>query len=382
MFSVDMSHGAYSLSVAASCGGVVIALLRKGVPVSVSGEENGFRSRIIRFFHGDSILYAVYSILFERARTERVRVYTVNGLGRAGNPLATPSLLDALDDPSPEVRREAAVALGKVRATDAVPRLIQEMEDCESDIRGEAAEALGRIGDQAAMSPLLHVLGDRDVRIRNTAVFALAALGGEKVREKLLELFVVSYDTVLFPALAESLSRLGERSIVEPIMRRLGEYGSMVLRLQLLNAVCRVLGGGNEFYRILSKHEYARVDEVNRLIRRAQRAVRRSPLFQKETASGVSRILRSVSDSYRSEDHRTFLRFVWEFMAYIQLVLPELASLESGDSGKDLGRVQYRPYIEAVNRFLILKEREDIRDEGMVFLVVCIGCLLQTLPHS
>jgi hypothetical protein len=382
MLLIDLFFGENGFLLAVSSGIAMVALLREAVSVPSSGEEIGLATRLFRLFRGDFVLYLVHSFMIDRARTERMRVYTVNGLGRAGNPLATSPLLDALDDPGPEVRREAAVALGKVRATDAVPRLIREMEDCESDIRSEAAEALGRIGDHSALLPLFHALGDRDVRLRNTAVSALAVLGGRKAREKLLELFAVSYDTALFPALAESLSRLGERSIVEPVMRRLGEYESMVLRLQLLNAVCRVLGGGNEFYRILSKHEYARVDEVNRLIRRAQRAVRRSLLFQKETASGVSRILRTVSDSYRSEDHGTFLRSVWEFMAYIQLVLPELASLESENSGADLDRAQYRPYIEAVNRFLILKETEDIRDEGMVFLVVCIGCLLQTLPHQ
>jgi len=335
-----------------------------------------------RIFRGNYAVYLYASLLLHHARRERMRAYAVRGLGKAGSPLATHALLEALDDPSPEVRRESAIALGKVRAADAVSRLIREMEDCESDIRSEAAEALGRIGGRMAATPLLHTLGDRDVRLRNTAVSSLAAIGGDDVREKLLELFVVSYDTALFPTLAESLSRLGEQSIVEPVMRRLGEFESIVLRLQLLNAVCRVLGGGNEFYRILSKHEFARVDEVNRHIRRARREVRRSPLFQKETASGINRILSAVSDSYRSEDHGTFLRSVWEFMAYIQLVLPELASLESGDWETGLNRARHRPYIEAVNRFLILKEREDIRDESMVFLVICIGCLLRTLPHS
>ncbi len=38
-----------------------------------------------------------------------------------------------------------------------------------------------------------------------------------------------------------------------------------------------------------------------------------------------------------------------------------------------------RPSIEAVNRFLSLKETEDIKDEGMVFLVICIGCLLSVM---
>ncbi len=328
-------------------------------------------------FHYQFALYGIYSLLLEHARTERGRIRAVSGLGKTENLRATPALLAALDDASPEVRREAALALGRIHAGDAVPRLIRELEDNESDIRCEAAEALGKIRDKAALVPLLRALSDRDIRLRNTAVSALATLGGEEVREKLVELFVVSYDTDMFPSLADSLSYLGEQAIVEPVMRCLGEYKSMVLRLQLLNAVCRALGAGNEFYRILSKHEYARVNEVNRLIRQARRIVQRSPLFRKETVAGVSRILRVIAESYRTEDHRAFLRSVWEFMAYIQLVLPEFVSSESAVSHADSGHDHHRPYIEAVNRFLALKEIENIRDEGMVFLVVCISCLLK-----
>ncbi len=338
-------------------------------------------SRLRRGFRRNSALYYVYVLSLGRARTERARARAVRGLGRAENPRAASALIDALDDPSLAVRREAAVALGKIRAVHAVRRLIDEMEDHESDIRSEAAEALGKIRDRTALSPLLRSLGDRDIRLRNAAVSALAALGGDEVREKLLELFVLSYDGYLFPTIAESLSRLGERSIVEPVMHRLEDYNSVILRLQLLNAVCRALGAGNEFYRILSLHEYARVDAVNRHIRRAERVVRRSPFLGKDATAGVTRILQSIAISYRAEDHRTFLQSAWEFMAYIQLVIPELLSQNGTDAATN-DKVSLFPYIEAVNRFLILKETEDIRDEGMVFLVICIDCLLRAACHA
>jgi hypothetical protein len=226
----------------------------------------------------------------------------------------------------------------------------------------------------------MRALIERDSRLRSAAVSALGEIGGKDVRERLLELFTLSYDNAIFPALADSLSRLGVKEIVEPVMRRLGSSESMVFRLQFLNAVCRVLGAGNTFYGILSKHEYARVDEVNRLIRAARSHVRHSPLFQREPGVNIDRILDTIAESYRNEDHRTFLRAVWEFMASIQLIIPEIAALwEKGQTGTGDCPGRLRPAIEAVNRFLILKETEDIRDEGMVFLVICIVSLLSAI---
>ncbi len=326
---------------------------------------------------GNPFLFAWNALLIIRARSEEDRERALWGLGRSGNPLAIPHLLEALGDPSPEVRRNAISALGRIKVAEAAPVLINELEDRESDMRCEAAEALGKIGDRAALAPLLGALGDRDIRLRNTAINALAGIGGDEVRDRLFELFVISYDTDIFPTLADNLSRLGATEIVEPVMRRLGEYESLMLRLQLLNAVCRALGAGNTFYRILSRHEYARVDEVNRLIGQARRHVRRSPLFRRETVSGMHRILGSIAESYRSEDHPAFLRSVWEFMAYMQLVVPDITPLDNETRviGCD-DNSPLRPHIEAVNRYLLLKETEDIRDEGMVFLVICINCLL------
>ncbi len=314
------------------------------------------------------------------AATETNRAKAVDGLGRSGSVLASRYLVAAMEDPSSEVRTRAVAALGKVRARNAVPILIRELEDRESDVRCEAAEALGRIGDRSAVPPLLKLIGERDPHLRNAIVSALGEIGGDDVRERLLELFSVSYDSGMFPALADSLSRLGADEIVEPVMQRLGSFESMVFRLQLLNAVCRALGAGNTFYRILSKHEYDGVNEVNRLIRRARRDVRRSPILRKDLAASMRRTLADISVSYRNEDHHGFLRAIWEFMASIQLILPEIpVSADYGHLADNPRPDRIRPSIEAVNRFLALKETEDIKDEGMVFLVICIGCLLSVM---
>jgi len=329
---------------------------------------------------GNPFLFIFHSLALMMAKTEESRAQAVIGLGKSGSPLALDALTEALDDAGPEVRRNAALSLGKIRSVRALPLLVAELENRESDLRCEAADALGKIGSRYALPYLFRALEDEDARVRNAAVTALAEIGGDTVRETLMDKFTGQYDSEMFPTLADGLSRLGVSEIVEPVMNRLGSYQSVVFRLQLLNAVCRVLGAGNTFYRVLSKHEYARVNEVNKLIRHAQENVRQSVLFKREPGASINRILDCIALSYREEDDKTFLSSVWEFMAYIQLVIPEIIPLSGGeDSAPETKRSHLRPYLEAVNRFLMLKKNEYTKDEGMVFLVICIHCLLNVL---
>jgi hypothetical protein len=331
-------------------------------------------------FEGNPFLFMFYSLALLFAKTELLQVQAIIGLGKSKSPLAVETLSEALDDAIPEVRKNAALALGKIKSVSALPPLIAELENHESDLRCEAAESLGKIGSRYAVPNLLRALDDEDVRVQKAAVTALAEIGGDKIRETLVMKFSGSYDNDMFPILADGLSRLGVTEIVEPVMSRLGSYQSIVFRLQLLNAVCRVLGAGNTFYRVLSKHEYQRVNEVNKIIRHAQKNVQRSPLFKREPVANINRILESIAHSYREEDDKTFLASVWEFMACIQLVIPEIMPQEERRNfSHETGRPTLLPYLEAVNRFLQLKKTEDIKDEGMVFLVICIDCLLNAL---
>lgn len=72
---------------------------------------------------------------------------------------AAPFLLPLLSDKKPLVRREAAYALGKVRATSAINPLIKILQtDKVLEVRAAATAALGEIGDVAAISELLKIL--------------------------------------------------------------------------------------------------------------------------------------------------------------------------------------------------------------------------------
>jgi hypothetical protein len=74
------------------------------------------------------------------------RARAANGLGVLGDPQAIGPLLGATKDEYPYVRAEAALALGKLRATQAEKRLRELVEDdWDPGVRGRAKEALERI---------------------------------------------------------------------------------------------------------------------------------------------------------------------------------------------------------------------------------------------
>lgn len=74
------------------------------------------------------------------------RTRAANGLGVLGDPRAIGPLLAATQDEYAFVRAEAALALGKLKATEAEKRLREMVEDdWDANARGRAKEALERI---------------------------------------------------------------------------------------------------------------------------------------------------------------------------------------------------------------------------------------------
>jgi HEAT repeats len=74
------------------------------------------------------------------------RTRAANGLGVLGDPRAIGPLLAATNDEYAFVRAEAALALGKLKATQAEKRLREMVEDdWDANARGRAREALERI---------------------------------------------------------------------------------------------------------------------------------------------------------------------------------------------------------------------------------------------
>ncbi|GAB1723363.1 MAG: hypothetical protein GDA65_16995 [Nitrospira sp. CR1.1] len=138
----------------------------------------------------------------------QVREVAIEGIGQIGSP-AVDVLLKLLRDW--DVRKSAIMALGKIRdervldplmqqlrndefmedATDALvnlgepalPGLIKALKDKEELVRKQAVIALGRIKSPEAIGPLIEMLQNKDWFTRLTAAAALEAIGDERGRE-------------------------------------------------------------------------------------------------------------------------------------------------------------------------------------------------------
>jgi HEAT repeat protein len=87
-------------------------------------------------------------------------------------------LIDALSYPNPAVRRDAAIALGKIGDVRAVEPLKILLIDRSEDVRVAAAQALGELGDSRAIEALIRALNDTYPDLQREAEFSLLKIGG------------------------------------------------------------------------------------------------------------------------------------------------------------------------------------------------------------
>lgn len=85
-----------------------------------------------------------------------------------------------------EVRRSAAVALGRIGDSTATPGLINALSD--ESLSVDAANALGQIGDPRAADGLLNLIGNSDASVRQAAVSALNSLALPAMSKRIIPL--------------------------------------------------------------------------------------------------------------------------------------------------------------------------------------------------
>ncbi len=86
-------------------------------------------------------------------------------------------LHEALRNPSPNIRANAALTLGKMKSAVSVPFLLELLQDEAGEVRAGASEALGLIGNKAAIEPLVLMVQDNVEKVQDKAVAALVGFG-------------------------------------------------------------------------------------------------------------------------------------------------------------------------------------------------------------
>jgi HEAT repeat protein len=149
------------------------------------------------------------------------RVWGARELGKLGpkGKAAVPALIQALDDESPDVRKEVAAALGKIGpdANEAIPALILRLEDTETSVCARAVEALARIGPETedVVPALVRALSDPSSTVRSEALRALGSIGptAEQAIPSIINL--LNTDRSVHHVLTDTLAAIGPMVIPE-----------------------------------------------------------------------------------------------------------------------------------------------------------------------
>jgi cellulose synthase operon protein C len=148
----------------------------------------------------------------DRLRRVAVRVLGAFTLSDA----AFAALTRALSDTQPEVRREAALALGRARKPEAVPALLARLDDNDPNVQVANINALAGLRDARAVVPLINKLQEPRSAVRRAAAHALARLKDERATGALLLALADSDETVRLAAVA-ALGALRDAQAIEPL---------------------------------------------------------------------------------------------------------------------------------------------------------------------
>ena len=94
-----------------------------------------------------------------------------------------PDLVALLTDSEPQLRRRAALAIGRVGRAEGTAPLVARLADPEPEVRQMAAFALGLIGDPSATDALIEGLQDPSPMVQGRAAEALGRIGAIEAAE-------------------------------------------------------------------------------------------------------------------------------------------------------------------------------------------------------
>ena len=125
----------------------------------------------------------------EGAHDPLIRKYLIIALENLGNPGAAPTILKLLGDADPDVRLQAARAASTLEGVEeAVEPLAALLQEEDPAMRKVATYALGQTKDEAAIEHLLPRLEDPSEDVRWNAAVALAVLGDASGRDVIAQM--------------------------------------------------------------------------------------------------------------------------------------------------------------------------------------------------
>jgi HEAT repeat protein len=146
-------------------------------------------------------------------------------------------LQEALQNPSPNIRSNAALTLGRLKSRISVPYLIDLLQDEEAVVRAAACGALGQIGDKASIEPLVSMVQDNVEKVQDKAVDALVGFG-KQATVPLLNALARERDKFAQRAFLKCLGRVGDPKSVPALISYL-RSSYFIVRQSAVSALIR-----------------------------------------------------------------------------------------------------------------------------------------------
>jgi HEAT repeat protein len=145
--------------------------------------------------------------------------YAARALGDLADPRAISALTGFLRNAqmSPDVRRAAAAALGRIHDRAVIEPLIEALADHDDQTAQLAADAVGRIN--GTLPYLLRALGASDGATRGGACYALGILSDSSATDPLGHVLAADPDPVVRRTAATALGRLGGPEATAALLR-------------------------------------------------------------------------------------------------------------------------------------------------------------------
>jgi len=203
------------------------------------------------FIQGNPIMAFNSMIRYRFADNEADRLSTTRSMGDAENPLSVTELLEAVTDPSFNVRYEAILAMARMPPQEPLTNaMIAVLKSQEPDLSVAAGWALGRIADKRAIPALRQALHSDYALLRSRSARSLANLGDADAVPLLCELLKSEKHDGIRVAYASALGVFRAEQALDDLMALLQRLANDSLRGEVALAIVRIIGDEHQFVRL------------------------------------------------------------------------------------------------------------------------------------
>ena len=127
-------------------------------------------------------------VVENKEEIDEVRARALEAIGAHDEAWVRQAISEAYESGVRRLKAAAVHAMGRGCEPRWLPLLLRELASDEPEVRYEAATALGSLGDEAAVAHLVDHLSDPDEEVRDASISALGEIGGQEARKALTEL--------------------------------------------------------------------------------------------------------------------------------------------------------------------------------------------------